>query len=52
MNSSVVVVDDDRDYLEILGRKLADIGFKRIRLEESAVKLAGEIETGLVVDLA
>lgn len=52
MNSSVVVVDDDRDYLEILGRKLADIGFKRVRLEDSSIQLAKEIEKGLTFDLA
>jgi two-component system response regulator AtoC len=52
MNSRVVVVDDDRDYLEVLGRKLSDIGFKRIRLEESSAKLAAEVEKGLSFDLA
>ncbi len=52
MNSHVVVVDDDRDYLEVLGRKLAEIGFKRIRLEESSLKLAAEVEKGLTFDLA
>ena len=52
MNSTVVVVDDDRDYLEILGRKLAEIGFKRVRLEDSSVKLAGEFKKGLTFDLA
>jgi DNA-binding NtrC family response regulator len=52
MNSNVVVVDDDRDYLEVLGRKLSQIGFKRVRLEESSVKLAEELEKGLSFDLA
>ena len=52
MNSHVVVVDDDRDYLEVLGRKLAIIGFKRVRLEDNAVNLAEEIEKGLSFDLA
>lgn len=52
MNSHVVVVDDDRDYLDVLGRKLAQIGFKRVRLEESSVRLADEIKKGLTFDLA
>ena len=52
MNSHVVVVDDDRDYLEVLGRKLAEIGFKRVRLEDNSVKLAEEVEKGLSFDLA
>jgi len=52
MNNSVVVVDDDRDYLEVLGHKLAEIGFRRVRLEESSVKLAEEVEKGLSFDLA
>ena len=52
MNNTVVVVDDDGDYLEILGRKLAEIGFSRVRLEDNASKLADEIEKGLTFDLA
>ena len=52
MNNTVVVVDDDRDYLEILGRKLAEIGFTRVRLEDSSVKLADEFEKGRSYDLA
>jgi two-component system, NtrC family, response regulator AtoC len=52
MNSDVVVVDDDRDYLEVLGRKLAEIGFRRVRLEDSSVKLAEEVKNGRSFDLA
>lgn len=52
MNNHVVVVDDDRDYLEILGRKLSDLGFKRVRLEDNSVKLAEDVEQGLSFDLA
>lgn len=52
MNNSVVVVDDDRDYLEVLGRKLNEIGFDRVRLEESAVKLAEDVRNGMTFDLA
>ena len=52
MNSHVVVVDDDRDYLEVLGRKLSEIGFKRVRLEDNSVKLAEDVEKGLSFDLA
>ena len=52
MNSTVVVVDDDRDYLEILGRKLADIGFRRVRLEERSIDVAEAVKKGAVFDLA
>lgn len=52
MNNSVVVVDDDRDYLDVLGRKLSEIGFRRIRLEESSVKLAEDVKHGMSFDLA
>lgn len=52
MNNTIVVVDDDRDYLEVLGRKLAEIGFRHVRLEESSVKLAEELEDGCAFDLA
>ena len=51
-NTDVVVVDDDRDYLDVLGRKLAEIGFARVRLEESSVKLAKEVRSGYTFDLA
>ncbi len=50
--TNVVVVDDDRDYLDVLGRKLAAIGFSRVRLEESSVKLAEEVKNGYTFDLA
>ena len=52
MNNNLVVVDDDRDYLEVLGKKLVDIGFNQVRLEASAVKLAEEVKNGLSFDLA
>ena len=52
MNCHVVVVDDDRDYLEILGNKLAAIGFERVHLEESSVNLAEKVKSGFVFDLA
>jgi DNA-binding NtrC family response regulator len=52
MNATVVVVDDDQDYLEVLGHKLAEIGFRRVRLEASSVRLAEEMEKGLSFDLA
>ena len=52
MNHNVVVVDNDRNYLEMLGKKLADIGFKRVRLEDNSVKLADEVKNGLSFDLA
>ena len=52
MNSNVVVVDDDRDDLKVLGRKLTEIGFKRVCLEESSVKLAEAVREGRTFDLA
>lgn len=51
-NTDVVVVDDDRDYLEVLGRKLEEIGFSQVRLEESSIKLAREVKNGYTFDLA
>ena len=52
MKSNIVIVDDDRDYLDVLGRKLAQIGYKQARLEESAVKLAQDVKDGQAYDLA
>jgi two-component system response regulator AtoC len=52
MNNRIVVVDDDRDFLDMLGRKLSDIGYTNFRLEDDPLILAADLEKGETFDLA
>ena len=52
MAPQVLVVDDDRDFLEIMKRRLRDLHFKHIHLEENPFKAASLVEAGKQVDLA
>ena len=52
MHTQIIVVDDDRDYLEILSRYLMDSGFKNIHTEEYPQKAAALFEQGEVFDIA
>lgn len=52
MRNNIILVDDDRDYLEILSRHLHDLGYENIHVEENPRKAAGMLEQGLVFDLA
>ncbi|MFH1985746.1 MAG: sigma-54 dependent transcriptional regulator [Pseudomonadota bacterium] len=52
MNSRIIVVDDDRDFLEVLGRKLTAFGYRNIRLEDDPLKVSADTENGVFFDLA
>ena len=52
MEPHILVVDDDRDFLEIMKRRLRDLHFRHVHLEEDPFKAASFIETGKHVDLA
>ncbi len=52
MAPQILVVDDDRDFLEIMKRRLRDLHFKHIHLEENPFKAASLVEAGKQVDLA
>jgi DNA-binding NtrC family response regulator len=52
MQTHIIVVDDDRDYLEILSRHLLESGYLHIHTEENPVKAAWLIEQGEVFDIA
>ena len=36
MEARILIVDDDRDYLEVLSAKLVAAGFKDIRIEDDS----------------
>ena len=52
MEPQILVVDDDRDFLEIMKRRLRDLHFKHVHLEEDPFKAASLIEAGRPFDLA
>ena len=52
METRILVVDDDMDYLELLQGKLAAAGYGRIHLECDPVKAASRIEKGADFDIA
>ncbi len=52
MNSSILVVDDDEDFMAILKIKLLKIGFANVRLEANPLKAAAAFSKGKCVDIA
>ncbi len=52
MQTHIIVVDDDRDYLEILSRHLESFGYGNIHIEDNPKKAALMIEQGQVFDIA
>jgi len=52
MNSSILVVDDDDDFMAILKIKLLKIGYANLRLETNPLKAAAAFTKGACVDIA
>ncbi len=52
MANKIIVIDDDRDYLEILGRKLKKLGYSKVTLESDPLAAAAAFEKGAGYDLA
>ncbi len=52
MNNSIIVIDDDFDFLEILKEKLIRIDFTNVRTEVDSIKAASLFEKGEVFDIA
>ena len=52
MAPQILVVDDDRDFLEIMKRRLKDLHFRQIYTEEDPFMAAALIEDGKQIDLA
>ena len=52
MNSSIMVVDDDHDFMDILKIKLLKIGFANVCLEINPIKAAKAFSRGKCVDIA
>ena len=52
MDSTIILVDDDPDFLDTLKKRLINSGFKKIFTEEDSVKAASLFEKGEVFDIA
>jgi len=52
MNSRILVVDDDEDFMSIMKIKLLKIGFTNVRLEVDPLKAAAAFSRGKCVDIA
>ena len=52
MNSRILVVDDDEDFMSIMKIKLLKIGFADVRLEIDPLKAAAAFSRGKCVDIA
>jgi DNA-binding NtrC family response regulator len=52
MENRIIAVDDDRDFLEILGMHLVDFGYRDFRVEEDPKKAAALFHKGEAFDLA
>ncbi len=52
MDYRVILVDDDRDFLEIMKHKLKDVGFRNVRSEDNPERAASLFEDGEFFDIA
>jgi len=52
MNSSILVVDDDDDFMAVLKIKLQKIGYANVRLMANPLKAAAAFTKGACVDIA
>jgi two-component system response regulator AtoC len=52
MGSRILLVDDDRDYMELLSGKLRSIGYSELYLVDSALEAVEALDRGELFDLA
>jgi len=52
MDNTIIVVDDERDFLESVRRGLITAGFKNVHIEADARKVAADFENGENFDIA
>jgi DNA-binding NtrC family response regulator len=52
MGSRIILVDDDRDYMELLADKLRSIGYDNLLLVDSPLQAAKAFDNGELFDLA
>ena len=52
MTTRILVVDDDRDYLELMKARLTGAGFQKIRVEDDPLKAAALVLSEEIFDIA
>src|SRR5512135_1702414 len=52
MSGSILVVDDEQDFLESVRRALVSSGFRNVRLEKNPLEAMSALEKGAIFDLA
>ena len=52
MSGSILVVDDEQDFLESVRRALVSSGFRNVRLEKNPLEAVSALEKGATFDLA
>jgi len=52
MTNRILIVDDDRDYLDILMRRLKNAGFTNIECQDHPLEAAARFDAGAAFDLA
>jgi DNA-binding NtrC family response regulator len=52
MDNTIVIVDDDRDFLDILKKRIRSFGFKDVRTEYDPLKAASVFKKGNGFDIA
>lgn len=52
MSGSILVVDDEQDFLESVRRALVSSGFRNVRLEKNPLEAMSALEKGATFDLA
>ena len=52
MSSRILVVDDDRDFLDLLEKRLTGFGYRHLKIDDNPLRAAAEVDSGVVYDLA
>jgi two-component system response regulator AtoC len=52
MDLNLIIIDDDRDFLEILAKRIQALGFKNIRMQDDPLEAAALFEKNHTFDLA
>ncbi len=52
MENSIIVIDDDRDYLEIQKKRLIGFGYRNVHIEDNPISAAALFEKGAIFDIA
>jgi DNA-binding NtrC family response regulator len=52
VNNSIILIDDDSDFLETLKSRLAKLGFNKVRTENDPIRAAAIFTKGSVFDIA